>query len=230
MRKLICLILVIKVFQFALFAATDNSTEIIGVSKGLPNSQVSDLLFGRHGLMWIGTTNGLCIYDGYNFTIKQSVPFDSTTLADDNIIKISQDLNNNIWLLTHYGLEFLNSSNLSNKRIRYIPEDSEVVDIIPSDTLDLFFLVFKDKIETYNINTLKPNPLKINIPFQIESALCVDHQLLVLGNGQLLKLNISNDKTGIVPFSINQSKDNSSQLYTFRRNTVLVADGKKIWQ
>ncbi len=73
--------------------------EIIDGNNGLSNSIVTSILKDRRGLMWIGTRNGLNIYDGYTFT----KPF--RELANLSVTHLGYDDRRNIvWAGTDRGL------------------------------------------------------------------------------------------------------------------------------
>ncbi len=73
--------------------------EIIDGKDGLSNSSVTAIIKDRQGVMWIGTRNGLNIYDGYMFTrpYKELSNLHITALVYDT-------LRNIIWTGTDKGL------------------------------------------------------------------------------------------------------------------------------
>lgn len=171
MRKIIYVLFFFTLFLQNIFGGMDFSTEVITVSQGLPNPQVNTIYLGNHGLMWIGTTNGLCVYDGYDFTVLQSVPFDTTTFADDNIQIIQQGGLNNIWLYTSYGIEHLNVFSGETSKIKYLDTDkSPVINILPSDKKDLVYIIGKNYIEQVDIETLMVKAPAIRLDFEIIAA------------------------------------------------------------
>jgi serine phosphatase RsbU (regulator of sigma subunit)/ligand-binding sensor domain-containing protein len=188
-------------------AQTDNSIETISVSQGLPNAHVNQLFLGQNGLMWIGTSNGLCIYDGFNFLVEQSVPFDSTTLADDNILRITQDKNSNIWLLNHYGIEFIQSGNMSIKRVIYLPDSLSVVDIIPSPLDNYLYVIYKNRVQRINITTLKEENNSIPVDFNIAEAVSSVGFIYLMNAQHIARLNLLNGN--IEKLSFRSGKGNS---------------------
>lgn len=66
------------------------------VSGGLPGNHVNKIIQDRIGRLWIGTMNGVCRYDGKNFT-----RFDEDNLLSVNPVKtIFEDHDGNIWFGT----------------------------------------------------------------------------------------------------------------------------------
>ncbi|MBK8413447.1 MAG: hypothetical protein IPL22_02320 [Bacteroidetes bacterium] len=60
---------------------------IFNISNGLPGNQINDIIQDKAGRLWIGTMNGVAIYDGLNFT-----GFDKNNPVTNNPVKtIFQD-------------------------------------------------------------------------------------------------------------------------------------------
>jgi len=53
--------------------------------------------------MWFGTNDGLNKYDGYTFTTYKNIPDDSTSLSNNKITSIVEDLDGNLWVGTYVG-------------------------------------------------------------------------------------------------------------------------------
>lgn len=70
---------------------------------GLSQSTVNCILQDRDGLIWIGTQNGLNLYDGYHFTYYLNQISDSTSLSDNYVLSICEDQNGTIWIGTMSG-------------------------------------------------------------------------------------------------------------------------------
>ncbi|MCB0631499.1 MAG: two-component regulator propeller domain-containing protein [Saprospiraceae bacterium] len=73
--------------------------ENYSLQEGLSDRSVSSIIKGKDSLMWIGTSNGLNKFDGYNFTVFNSDPDDSLRLLNSNIQEISQDVNDNLIII-----------------------------------------------------------------------------------------------------------------------------------
>ena len=59
---------------------------VLSTKDGLPQSFVSGLVQDRSGFIWVGTRNGLALYDGISFRPFQFNSFDSSSLASNVII------------------------------------------------------------------------------------------------------------------------------------------------
>ena len=58
--------------------------EHLTVKDGLSQNYVISILKGSKGFLWIGTSDGLNKYDGYNFTKYRHSPADPTSLSSNN--------------------------------------------------------------------------------------------------------------------------------------------------
>lgn len=80
--------------------STSNQSE-----NGLLSNFVHDILEDDHGNMWIGTNEGLNVYNRRSgkFVIYRHDPLDSLSLSDNICSNIFQDSKNNIWIGTSQG-------------------------------------------------------------------------------------------------------------------------------
>lgn len=65
---------------------------------GLSNSQVNCILKDSKGFVWIGTRYGLDRYDGTRFRVFQANIKDTTTLINDYVDKLYEDIDGYIWV------------------------------------------------------------------------------------------------------------------------------------
>ena len=94
------LIVIIIFFFYKLLFASDVDIKFNRVSSTvMPCCILQDI----HGLIWIGTQEGLLRYDGYEFIRYLQIPFDSTSLSNNWIRDMKQDKNGNLWIGTRGG-------------------------------------------------------------------------------------------------------------------------------
>jgi ligand-binding sensor domain-containing protein len=67
-------------------------------TNGLKGNFINALLQDSKGFIWIGTTDGLYRYDGYNFKVFKSIKKDTSTLAGNYVTKLAEDKEGNIWI------------------------------------------------------------------------------------------------------------------------------------
>jgi signal transduction histidine kinase/ligand-binding sensor domain-containing protein/DNA-binding response OmpR family regulator len=78
------------------------------VENGLSQSTVLAIYQDVFGFIWIGTRDGLNMWDGYKMKVYKNNPLDSMSLKNNYINAISGDENGNIWVATHSGISFFN--------------------------------------------------------------------------------------------------------------------------
>ena len=89
-----------------LFAdVNDFRFEVITTRNGLSDNEISAISNDGRGFIWLGTNEGLNRYDGYDVTVYNSNPFDTTALSGNRIWDIYKDTDGDIWALTDKGLD-----------------------------------------------------------------------------------------------------------------------------
>ncbi len=73
------------------------------IEEGLSQSVVTALAQDTAGFLWLGTTNGLNRYDGYNFRIFNPDPSDPGSLSDGWITSLLADADGSVWVGTSQG-------------------------------------------------------------------------------------------------------------------------------
>lgn len=82
------------------------------LEDGLSQSSGEDFLQDRFGYMWFGTQNGLNKYNGYEFTVYQHNPTDSSTISGSHVSVLYEDADGNLWVGTNgSGLNLFNRDN-----------------------------------------------------------------------------------------------------------------------
>jgi signal transduction histidine kinase/ligand-binding sensor domain-containing protein len=76
----------------------------ISVSEGLASPTVNAVIQDSYGIMWIGTTNGLQMYDGYKFQTFKNVSGKPTSLQHNLIWSLLEDANHDIWISNGKGV------------------------------------------------------------------------------------------------------------------------------
>jgi ligand-binding sensor domain-containing protein len=75
------------------------------MSDGLSDNYVSSLVIDKKGFLWIGTLEGLNVFDGYGVTsyFKKQQP----EMASNNVIHLTCDSRNRIWMGTAEGISWI---------------------------------------------------------------------------------------------------------------------------
>lgn len=75
-----------------------------GPDDGLSQSNLNSIIEDRFGFIWIGTEDGLNVFDGYGFKVYRKDLNDSTSISDNWIQNLAEDSQGNIWVGTFNGL------------------------------------------------------------------------------------------------------------------------------
>jgi len=74
--------------------------DCLTLQDGLSQSTVSSIVQDDLGYMWFGTIDGLNRYDGYDVTVYENIPEDTTSIADDWITALCLDDEGILWIGT----------------------------------------------------------------------------------------------------------------------------------
>lgn len=70
----------------------------VSVVDGLAAPNVQDVMQDSYGLIWIATTNGIQLYDGYKFQSFKNVSGKPNSLLNNNAWDLMEDNDHNIWV------------------------------------------------------------------------------------------------------------------------------------
>lgn len=70
---------------------------------GLSQGTIQDILQDRQGFLWFATHDGLNRYDGYEFKVYNSVPFDKNSLRGGIILDLDEGHDGHLWLAMDLG-------------------------------------------------------------------------------------------------------------------------------
>jgi len=101
MTRFIFLFIVIQTGSISMIrgqTAKDLRFENISVNDGLSQSTGRVVIQDSKGFIWIGTQDGLNKYDGRSFTVYNSDPLDTNSMADNYIQDITEDEEGFLWI------------------------------------------------------------------------------------------------------------------------------------
>jgi len=81
-----------------------------GVKDGMSFGLVNDLFRDSEGFLWIGTFNGLNRFDGTGFKVFYANQHDSSTLVSNDVLRVCEDHEGNIWCATNKGVSCYDKS------------------------------------------------------------------------------------------------------------------------
>ena len=109
--SIVGIIFLINTIYFKVYAK-DNERVInfkrITIEDGLSQTTAQYIFQDSKGYMWIGTSDGLNRYDGYEFKVYRYKEGDKKSLSGNYISAINEDKYGNIWIGTSRGLNKIN--------------------------------------------------------------------------------------------------------------------------
>jgi len=75
----------------------------VGTESGPPPAVITSLYQDRAGFVWIGSRDGLTLYDGHSFVVFEHDASDPTSLSGNTIRTIYEDRDGNLWFGTNTG-------------------------------------------------------------------------------------------------------------------------------
>ncbi|HYE53546.1 MAG TPA: two-component regulator propeller domain-containing protein, partial [Chitinophagaceae bacterium] len=78
------------------------------VSDGLSQNSAHCIYQDSDGIIWIGTQDGLNMFDGHSFTTFRHNAKDSNSISDQFVLSIAEDRRGQLWVGTRNGLNRFN--------------------------------------------------------------------------------------------------------------------------
>jgi signal transduction histidine kinase/ligand-binding sensor domain-containing protein/DNA-binding response OmpR family regulator len=135
--------------------------EHMGTHEGLSQINVLSIFQDSRGFIWVGTTDGLNRYDGYNFTIYRNDAKDNTTITGNYINDITEDKDGDLWIATLDGLSKYDRKAESFKQYKHDYKNHEslssnLVDKLTFDSKGNLWLATEGGgLDCFNLNTNK---------------------------------------------------------------------------
>ncbi|MCX6180723.1 MAG: response regulator [Bacteroidetes bacterium] len=101
---------------FSLTGYSNDATHVYTVSNGLSSNTINSIYQDKSGYIWIGTDDGLNLFDGYTFRIFRNEPDNAQSINHNKIIFIKEDSKGNLWVGTNTSISKYNpaSNTFSN--------------------------------------------------------------------------------------------------------------------
>ncbi len=176
--------------------------EVITADNGLPNNYVWSVLQDRAGRIWLGTSDGLCLYDGYTFIIYRREDRDDSIPAT-KITRIQQDGSGKLWLGTeNEGIGLFDPYTNSSINFRHDPKDpntlsNNYITSIYIDRKSRVWIVTRNGLnryipqkrgfDRYFFSDNQPNLSKFNHLFQMTEL--SDGRMLITTDGGVVEFN-----------------------------------------
>lgn len=133
--KLFILIVFILIFKTNSSNAQESiNFKNITINQGLSQGTVQAIEQDSKGRIWIGTNDGLNVYDGYEFKVYGQKKDPKKGIANSYIIDIKEDKHGNLWVATIGGVSKINTEtdtikNYYNSKDNGNLSDSSIYDI-----------------------------------------------------------------------------------------------------
>ncbi|PKP46509.1 MAG: hypothetical protein CVT95_06905, partial [Bacteroidetes bacterium HGW-Bacteroidetes-12] len=96
-------------FSLFVFAQQSNiKFDRINYKDGLSQSDVTSIIQDYRGLIWMGTQDGLNLFNGFEFTVFSHDLSDSTSISNNFVHVLFEDSDSNLWIGTENGLNLFN--------------------------------------------------------------------------------------------------------------------------
>ncbi len=92
-------------------AQDNNMFSSYGVDDGLPQSSIWSIAQDKNGFLWLGTSDGVCRFDGYNFSVYRNKPNDPHSVIGGLYFRFYADSSGNIWIISQNGISLYNDVN-----------------------------------------------------------------------------------------------------------------------
>ncbi len=106
----LCTFLSLMLIPSLLSAQEVLKVQHFGVDQGLPQSSVWDILQDNYGFLWVSTADGLCRFDGYNFTTYRNRQDDSLSIGGNSQHMMAIDKEGDLWLTHEQGFDRYHSA------------------------------------------------------------------------------------------------------------------------
>ncbi len=129
---LYAIVLIVAFFAFQSifsisYAQRNMSFEHITIDEGLSQNTPNIFFQDSRGLLWIGTQDGLNMYDGIKFHHYKRAVDNTNSISDNLILCITEDQEGNIWIGTEGGLNVFDFSKQYFIRYRNNPDESNSI-------------------------------------------------------------------------------------------------------
>lgn len=202
---------IISFWVYTIMLSANNIQQITN-REGLSNSAILSMQQDKDGYMWLGTCDGLNLYNGINVQVYKPTE-DNINLSGNLIESILETEDNILWIHTNYGLNRLNKKNwqLSAynqfKGLYFIEKDKKnTVYIISQNSCIYYYHRNSDSFKTITVPGLVYNQI---MGFTISTD---DVIHIFMQDGKNVSLTINRKGNGEVSLTKNNSFDHTSKL------------------
>jgi len=200
--KLFWKILLLLFIQIQMLFAGNIHIKKHSTAEGLSHKTIRSIYRDKEGFLWIGTTNGLSRFDGYNFKNFNLYDPKSQTLGSNIIQGITENKDGILFIATNSGLKYFDKYEEIFHSINLLDEDSGLISDLTIDSEDNIWVCHNSlglfKIIKQN-NTYISQHIAINKllgftkPFYIWKVCYFENEIWISSSNGLLKYDILNN-------------------------------------
>ena len=127
--------------------------------NGLSNSAILSLYQDEKGVIWIGSCDGLNIYDGNSIYLYHTINTTNTLLSGNLINQITGAEENILWIQTNYGLDRLDTQQQTSQTFADFKDNNFMV-----NSNNNTFFILKDDGHLYYYQASRQAFQQLNIP------------------------------------------------------------------
>jgi len=233
--SIIFLFVIIQFFGFG----QNNQSSYYTSENGLLNNNINCITQDSKGYIWLGTSDGLMKFDGYNFTPYFHSDNDKSSIIGAEILDIYEDASSNIWVSTALGLScysnrFHTFKNFTKFRDGKSSFSNYITGVVSASDNKLWVAtsygihLFDPKTETFEIFTFHDKSLNdIDANYIRKIVKDKDGNLwLGLITGELIYFNTSTKKYVFYTSHINYALGDKA---SYRLSSLLVDNSNNVW-
>ena len=169
-------------------------------NDGLSDRNVTDIIQTKDQMIWIGTSNGLNKFDGYEFTVFNNFPGNNNQISNDDILELAEDKDGRLVILyrnLHYIFDLLDPITHELEKVELTLSNGvsgNVRDIHVSRSGEIYILTIeRDGLQVYHFKGEGQVEKVLEVEEQ-HSDIAAKANLLVLQSGNIL---INDAKYGV---------------------------------
>ena len=116
MRVFVFLFIFFLSLSFSFAQLSNIRFDLISIEDGLSQSTPNTIIQDSKGFVWIGTQDGLNLYDGHKFRVFHNDPDDTLSLCDNFVHAILENSDGSLWIGTENGLNLYDRKQNKYKR------------------------------------------------------------------------------------------------------------------
>ena len=130
MKNIIRLLVLFAIILIRPVSAQYAYANLFPLGKQLPSSSVRCMFQDRDGIMWLGTSDGLCRYDGYRLHVYRSSAKSPDLLSNNDIRCITEDGKGRLLIGTWKGINILDPNTNRISSLNFPELNTEIRSIV----------------------------------------------------------------------------------------------------